>query len=101
MTGKLEQQLAEARAREQQAVDELAKLKDYQDAIADKLERSGFWVVELQETVGQAKTFVVEEFKSSLDFLGVVEDAASKYFSDGFDFCKRQLRHHHPDFALT
>ncbi|GFZ09196.1 hypothetical protein Acr_20g0010040 [Actinidia rufa] len=77
-----------------------AKLKDDRDAIVDKLERSGVLVVGIWETLARAKTFALEEFKSSSNFLGVVEDVASKYFSEGFDFCKRQLRRHHPNLAI-
>ena len=29
-----------------------------------------------------------------------VEDSASKYFGEGFEFCKVQLRRHHPDLAI-
>ncbi|GFY95648.1 hypothetical protein Acr_10g0010330 [Actinidia rufa] len=29
-----------------------------------------------------------------------IEDADSKYFGKGFDFCKRQLRRHHPNLAI-
>ncbi|GFY93881.1 hypothetical protein Acr_09g0003270 [Actinidia rufa] len=65
-----EQQLDESRAREQQALEELAKES------------------------------AVEEFKSSSEFMVAVEDAASKYFGEGFDFCKVQLRRHHPDLAI-
>ena len=52
------------------------------------MEKSGLLVVELREGVAQAKTFVVEEFKSSSDFLEAVEDAVSKYFCEEFDFYK-------------
>ena len=69
-----------ARSREQESVDELAKLKDDRDVVTDKLEKFGVLVVELREAVSQAKKFVVDEFKSSLEFLEVIEDAASKYF---------------------
>ncbi|GFZ15755.1 hypothetical protein Acr_25g0001640 [Actinidia rufa] len=65
------QQLAESRAREQQALDELAKAKGDRDSLADHLGKSG-----------------------------ALEDAASKYFGEGFDFCKVQLRRHHPDLAI-
>ncbi|GFY87646.1 hypothetical protein Acr_05g0012850 [Actinidia rufa] len=44
----LEQQLAESRACEQQANDELAKMKSDRDSLADKLERSGVLVNELR-----------------------------------------------------
>ncbi|GFZ06626.1 hypothetical protein Acr_18g0007960 [Actinidia rufa] len=65
----LEQQLAESRAREQEALD-------------------------------KAKESAVEEFKSLLEFMVAVEDFASKYFGEGFDFCKAQLRRHHPDLTI-
>ncbi|GFS40236.1 hypothetical protein Acr_00g0067310 [Actinidia rufa] len=62
--------------------------------------RSGVLVVELRKTLARSKTFVVEEFKSSLGFLRVVEDAASKYFGEGFDFCKWKVRRHHIDLSI-
>ncbi|GFZ19674.1 hypothetical protein Acr_28g0003790 [Actinidia rufa] len=92
--------LFQAQAREQQAIDELAKVKDEQDTMGDKLERSRVLVVELRGTVAQAKTFAMEEFKSSSNFLGAVEDAASKYFGEGFDFYKRQLHRHRPNLTI-
>ena len=97
----LEQQLAEARTREQQVSNKFAKLKDERDTLADKVEKSGILVVELRESMTRAKKLAVEEFKSSSNFLGAVEDVASKYFGEGFDFCKRQLRRHHPDLAIN
>ncbi|GFZ12756.1 aluminum activated malate transporter family protein [Actinidia rufa] len=84
----LEQQLAESRACEQQANDELAKMKSDRDSLADKLERSGVLVNELREALDKAKESAVEEFKSSSEFVVAVEDSAFKYFSEGFDFCK-------------
>ncbi|PSS08094.1 UBX domain-containing protein [Actinidia chinensis var. chinensis] len=56
LTSELEEQLAEVRFREQQAVEELKK--------------------------------------------EIVKAATSKYFSEGFDFCKRQIARHHPDLGL-
>ena len=79
----------------------MAKLKNEWDDVADKLEKSIILVVELREAVSRAKKFVVDEFKSSSEFLKIVEDAASKYFGEGFDFYKWQLRHHHPDLAIN
>ena len=100
LSSDLEQQLAEAWVRKQQVSDEFTKLKDERDTLADKVEKSGILVVELKVAVTRAKKSVVEEFKSSSNFLGAVEDAASKYFGEGFDFCKRQLRRHHPELAI-
>ncbi|GFS39127.1 hypothetical protein Acr_00g0061240 [Actinidia rufa] len=94
------QKLAEAQVHEQQAVDELAKMKDAQDAIADKLAKSEILVAELHESVVRSKKLAVEAFKSSDEFLDAVEATATKYFGEGFDFCKRQLHRHHPDLAI-
>ena len=96
----LDQQLAESRAREQQANDELAKTKSDRDSLFDQCGRSGVLVNELREALDKSKDSAVEEFKSSSEFMGAVEDAASKYFGEGFNFCKVQLRRHHPDLAV-
>ncbi|GFS42832.1 hypothetical protein Acr_00g0081950 [Actinidia rufa] len=95
-----EQQLAESRAREQQALEELAKVKGDRDSLADHLGKSGALVNELREALNKAKESAMEEFKSSSEFMAAVEDVASKYFGEGFDFCKVQLRRHHPDLAI-
>ena len=100
MNGDQERELVEVRAQKQQASDDLIKTKEENDNLANKLEKSGILVVELREALTRAKKSVVEEFKSSSDFLGAVKDAVSKYFSEGFDFCKRQLRRYHPDLAI-
>ena len=100
MSGDLEQQLVEARALEQQVSYEFAKLKDEKDTLADKVEKSGILVVELRKVMTQAKKSIVEEFKSSSDFLETIEDATSKYFGEVFNLCKRQLRRHHPKLAI-
>ncbi|GFZ19054.1 hypothetical protein Acr_27g0007930 [Actinidia rufa] len=96
----LDQQLAESRAREQQANDELAKAKSDRDLLSDQCGRSGVLVNELREALNKSKDSAVEEFKSSSEFMVAVEDAASKYFGEGFNFCKVQLRRHHPDLAI-
>ncbi|GFZ00820.1 hypothetical protein Acr_14g0004550 [Actinidia rufa] len=96
----LEQQLAQSHARELQANEELAKAKSDRDSLSDKFERSGVLVNELREALNKSKEFVVEEFKSSSEFMVAVEDSASKYFGESFNFCKVQLRRHHPDLAI-
>ncbi|GFS29973.1 hypothetical protein Acr_00g0009460 [Actinidia rufa] len=68
-----------------QAIDELAKVKVDKDSLADKLERSGVLVVELREKMAKAWASIIDEFKSSSDFLAAVEDVASKYFGMGLD----------------
>ncbi|PSS04265.1 COPII coat assembly protein like [Actinidia chinensis var. chinensis] len=54
-------------------------------------------VAELTSKLVQAKKLAIEEFKSSEDFKVAVTDSAAIYFSDGFEFCKRQLLHQYPN----
>ncbi|GFY84217.1 hypothetical protein Acr_03g0009910 [Actinidia rufa] len=68
--------------------------------IARLQKRSGMLVNELREALNKSKEFVVEEFKSSSEFMVAVEDFAYKYFGEGFNFCKMQLCRHHPDLAI-
>ncbi|GFY89054.1 hypothetical protein Acr_06g0009940 [Actinidia rufa] len=69
---------------ETEANDKLAKMKSDRDSLTDKLERSGVLVNELREALNKANESVVEEFKSSSEFVVAVEDSASKYFGEGF-----------------
>ncbi|GFY93951.1 hypothetical protein Acr_09g0003970 [Actinidia rufa] len=71
-----------------QALDELAKAKGDRDSLADRLGKSGALVNELREALNKAMESAMEEFKSSSDFMVAVEDAASKYFGEGFDFAR-------------
>ena len=80
--------MVEAQVREQQANDELAKTKSDRDSLDKKVKRSGVLVVELREALDKAKESIVDEFKSSSEFVVAVEDSAFKYFGEGFDFCK-------------
>ncbi|PSR92996.1 hypothetical protein CEY00_Acc27605 [Actinidia chinensis var. chinensis] len=82
------QQLVEAQVRKQQANDELAKTKSDRDSLDKKVKRLGVLVVELREALDKAKESIVDEFKSSSEFVVAVEDSAFKYFGEGFDFCK-------------
>ena len=51
LSRELEQQLAEARAQEQESANESAKLKNERDDVVDKLKKLGLLVVELKEAV--------------------------------------------------
>ncbi|PSS17535.1 Histone like [Actinidia chinensis var. chinensis] len=93
-------QQGRATSLESKAIDELTKMKVDQDFLADKLERSGVFVVELMEKITQAQTSAMEEFKSLSNLLRAIEDVASKYFDEGFDFYKWQLRRHHHDLTI-
>ncbi|GFY85300.1 hypothetical protein Acr_04g0000380 [Actinidia rufa] len=67
----LEKQVVELGIREQQAADELEKLKGEYDTIVEGLKKE-------------------EE----------VEKATSKYFGEGFDLCKKQVRRLHPKLNI-
>ncbi|GFY95620.1 hypothetical protein Acr_10g0010050 [Actinidia rufa] len=89
----LEGLLAVFSEREKKAVEELkAKI----DAVA-RLEEE---MAELKKNEALSKNKATEEYKSSNDFQKAVEFVASKYFGEGFDFCKRQLAHHHPKLGI-
>ncbi|GFS35921.1 hypothetical protein Acr_00g0042710 [Actinidia rufa] len=75
--------------------------KSDRDLLSDQCGRSGVLVNELREALNKSKDSAVEEFKSSSEFMAAVEDAASKYFGEGFNFCKVQLCRHHPDLAIN
>ncbi|GFS38252.1 hypothetical protein Acr_00g0056490 [Actinidia rufa] len=66
-----------------------AELKDKSEAMA-RLEAE---VAELTSKLALAKKLAIEEFKSSDDFKDAVIDSAAMYFSEGFEFYKRQLLH--------
>ena len=57
-------------------------------------------LAKLRNRETRSNKLAIEGFKSSEDFQEAIEMAASKYFGEGFDFCKRQLRRHHPDFGI-
>ncbi|GFZ18458.1 hypothetical protein Acr_27g0001970 [Actinidia rufa] len=76
------------------------RVASLEGAIADKLTKSEILVAELRKSAVSSKKLAVEAFKFFDEFLDAVEAAATKYFGEGFDFCKRQLRHHHPDLAI-
>ena len=57
-------------------------------------------VAKLEKQQAFSKKLAIEEFKSSEDFKDFVESETSKYFGEGFDFCKRQLAHHHPNLGI-
>ena len=54
--GEREQQLVEARSREQDFADEVAKYRNERDDMADKLEKSSLLVVELREPCPEPKS---------------------------------------------
>ena len=57
-------------------------------------------VTELKKNEALAQRRILEEFRSSKYYQGEVNNATSKYFGEEFDFCKRQLAHHHPHLNI-
>ena len=90
MHGNFEGQLAAVRVREQQDTKELRKVTEDRDAMVARLEKQ----------MTHIKKLAIEEFKSSNDFQEAVELTGSKYFVEGFNFCKRQIAHHYPNLGI-
>ncbi|GFZ12713.1 hypothetical protein Acr_23g0010980 [Actinidia rufa] len=57
-------------------------------------------VAEMEKSQALAKRRIIAEFKELEDFQEAVMGSASSYFGDDFNFCKRQLKHHHPDLSI-
>ena len=54
-------------------------------------------VADLKKNEALAQRNIIEEFKSLEEYYWEVENATSKFFGECFDFCERQLAHHHPN----
>ncbi|GFY85222.1 hypothetical protein Acr_03g0019960 [Actinidia rufa] len=50
--------------------------------------------------LAKAKELAIEDFKTSGEFKAAVIDSATTYFSEGFEFCKRQLLHQFPNLGV-
>ncbi|GFZ14226.1 hypothetical protein Acr_24g0004160 [Actinidia rufa] len=50
--------------------------------------------------ISEAKELAIEDFKASGEFKAAVTDSAATYFSEGFEFCKRQLLHQFPNLGV-
>ncbi|GFY80994.1 hypothetical protein Acr_01g0008030 [Actinidia rufa] len=57
-------------------------------------------VAELTNKLAKAKELAIEDFKASGEFKAAVTDSAATYFSEGFEFCKRQLLHQFPNLGI-
>ena len=55
----------------------------------NKLVKLEMLIADLTDRETRSKVLAIAEFKSSSDFQEAVENAASKYFGEGFDFWKR------------
>ncbi|GFY84547.1 hypothetical protein Acr_03g0013210 [Actinidia rufa] len=75
-TIELEGLVVEFGEQEQKAFEDLAKLRDNQEAIVEKLAKSEMVVADLRSKEARTKELAVEEFKSSEDFQESIENAS-------------------------
>ncbi|XP_057463703.1 uncharacterized protein LOC130753553 [Actinidia eriantha] len=94
-------ELVKAQNRALKAENQFAELSEQ-----DLGSKSGAEVDDLKATVEEltnklkaAKELAIEDFKASGEFKAVVTDSATTYFSEGFEFCKRQLLHQFPNLG--
>ena len=72
-------------------------MKEDQDATVAKLEEE---IAELKAKEVLAKKSSIKEYKSSDDFQEEVVLAASKYFGEGFNLCKKQIGLFHLELGI-
>ncbi|GFZ14455.1 hypothetical protein Acr_24g0006450 [Actinidia rufa] len=77
--------------------DEAMTQQAWAASIEKRLEKE---VAELKKNEALTKKSAIEEYKSLDDFQEAIEFTASKYFGEGFDFCKRRIGHIHPDLDI-
>ncbi|GFY84568.1 hypothetical protein Acr_03g0013420 [Actinidia rufa] len=59
------------------------------------------WLAELSEQAAKSSTESAKlEVMARLEAKVAITDSTATYFSDGFEFCKRQLLHHYPNLGL-
>ncbi|GFZ01026.1 hypothetical protein Acr_14g0006610 [Actinidia rufa] len=75
----------------------LRRLKEEHDVSLKRHEKD---MAEIRRKDALAKTSVIDEFKSLDEYMKVVEGAASSYFGEGFDLCKKQIGILHPNLDI-
>ncbi|XP_057492800.1 uncharacterized protein LOC130778279 [Actinidia eriantha] len=93
-----ELELVKAQNRALKAENRLAELseRDADPKSGSEVDALKATVEELTNKLKAAKEQAVEDFKASEEFKVAVTDSAATYFSEGFEFCKRQLLHQFP-----
>ena len=89
--------MAKIGVREQQATEDLQKVKDEWDATINKLEKE---ISKLKNREVVTRKSDIEEYKSFNGFYEPVVQATSKYIGEGFDLCKKHISFHHPEFDI-
>ncbi|GFS37381.1 hypothetical protein Acr_00g0051650 [Actinidia rufa] len=88
--GRLEGWVTDLEAEKQRTADELKMEKEERAADQERF----------QKEVALAKESTVQEYKSLDDFHEAVEWAASKFYGEGFDMCKKQIGRLHPELDI-
>ncbi|GFY96583.1 hypothetical protein Acr_11g0008890 [Actinidia rufa] len=83
-----------------QAENKLAELSEEGSKPGNEMGDLKATVAELTKKLAKAKELAIEDFKASGEFKAAVTDSAATYFSEGFEFCKRQLLHHFPNLGV-
>ncbi|GFY93781.1 hypothetical protein Acr_09g0002270 [Actinidia rufa] len=95
-----ELELVKAQKRAVKAENRLAELSEEGSKPGTEVDNLKATVVELTNKLAKAKELAIEDFKASGEFKAAVTDSAATYFSEGFEFCKRQLLHQFPNLGV-
>ncbi|GFZ16011.1 hypothetical protein Acr_25g0004200 [Actinidia rufa] len=96
--GQLE--LVKAQNRAVKAENRLAELSEEGSKPGSEVDDLKATVAELTNKLAKAKELAIEDFKALGEFKAAVIDSAATYFSEGFEFCKRQLLHQFPNLGV-
>ncbi|GFS38898.1 hypothetical protein Acr_00g0060040 [Actinidia rufa] len=88
-----ELELVKTQNRALKAENKLAELSEEGSKPGNEVDDLKATVAELTNKLAKAKELAIEDFKASGEFKAAVTDSAATYFSEGFEFCKRQLLH--------
>ncbi|GFY91512.1 hypothetical protein Acr_07g0017080 [Actinidia rufa] len=95
-----ELELVKTQKRALKAENKLAELSENGSKPGNEVDDLKATVAELTNKLAKAKELAIEDFKASGEFKAAVTDSAATYFSEGFEFCKRQLLHQFPNLGI-
>ncbi|GFZ12654.1 hypothetical protein Acr_23g0010390 [Actinidia rufa] len=95
-----ELELVKTQKRALKAENKLAELSEDVSKPGNEVDDLKATVAELTNKLAKAKELAIEDFKASGEFKAAVTDSAATYFSEGFEFCKRQLLHQFPNLGV-
>ncbi|GFS37211.1 hypothetical protein Acr_00g0050670 [Actinidia rufa] len=95
-----ELELVKAQKRAVKAENQLAELSEEGSKPGTEVDDLKDTMAELTNKLAKAKELAIEDFKASGEFKAPVTDSVATYFSEGFEFCKRQLLHQFPNLGV-